>query len=181
MSVSYPGSRPHLDHFDHTRHPLISASLIGRSGSNAFRLSTGIVSMSLTGSCFLRNRHRGPSSMGFEDEVEQSFRRPCRQTNGRSFFHPAAPGDLHRPGLEPGPFRRTHQHALGRFTELIRIISSPHRDIALGGQVAQLGAGGYPPVDKISGLLACSCGHTSYVKFVNDLRVALHRAVQSSA
>jgi hypothetical protein len=30
-------------------------------------------------------------------------------------------------------------------------------------------------------LLACSCGHTSYVKFVNDLRVALHRAVQSSA
>jgi hypothetical protein len=27
----------------------------------------------------------------------------------------------------------------------------------------------YHPVDKISGLLACSCGHTSYVKFVNDL------------
>ncbi len=98
--------------------------------------------------------------MGFEDEVEQSFGRPCRQTNGRSkrtceltssivprgisfhrgaeldfppiafdsarssrccfgtvnpdavhdhgqpagqshdrLFHPAAPGDLHRPGL----------------------------------------------------------------------------------
>ena len=32
----------------------------------------------------LRNRHRGPSSMGFEDEVEQSLRRPCRQTDGRS-------------------------------------------------------------------------------------------------
>src|SRR5262245_2524377 len=27
---------------------------------------------------------RGPSIMGFEDEVEQSFGRPCRQTNGRS-------------------------------------------------------------------------------------------------
>ena len=109
--------------------------------------------------------------MGFEDEVEQSIARPCRQTNGRSkrtceltssivprgtsfhrsvelefppigfdparfscccrglfpgppelgavnpdavhdhgqpacqrhdrLFHPAAPGDLHRPGLEP--------------------------------------------------------------------------------
>ena len=26
----------------------------------------------------------GPSSMGFEDEVEQSFGRPCRQTDGRS-------------------------------------------------------------------------------------------------
>src|SRR4051812_1060557 len=117
----------------------------------------------------LRNRHQGPSIMGFEDEVEQSVTRPCRRTNGRckrtceltssivprgtSFhrsvelefppigfgparfscccllssppelsavnpytvhdhgqptrechdrlFHPAAPGDLHRPGLEP--------------------------------------------------------------------------------
>jgi hypothetical protein len=119
----------------------------------------------------LRNRHQGPFIMGFEDEVEQSFGRPDRQTNGRSkrtcdltssivprgtsfhrsvelecppigsgparfscccrglspgpaelaavnpyavhdhgqptrqrhnrLFHPAAPGDLHRPGLEP--------------------------------------------------------------------------------
>src|SRR6516164_4413876 len=32
----------------------------------------------------LRNRHTGPSIMGFEDEVEQSLGRPCRQTNGRS-------------------------------------------------------------------------------------------------
>jgi len=32
----------------------------------------------------LRNRHQGPSTMGFEDEVEQSLARPCRQTNGRS-------------------------------------------------------------------------------------------------
>ena len=30
----------------------MSASLIGRSGSSAFRLSTTTVSMSLTGSCF---------------------------------------------------------------------------------------------------------------------------------
>src|ERR1022692_1756037 len=123
--------------------------------------------------------------MGFEDEVEQSLTRPCRQTNGRSkrtyeltssivprgtsfhrwvelefppiafdparlscrccfpgptelgainpyavhdhgqptrqrhdrFLHPAVSGDLHRPGLEPGPFLRTHQHDLGRFVE----------------------------------------------------------------
>src|SRR5215470_16101744 len=27
---------------------------------------------------------RGPSIMGFEDEAERSFGRPCRQTNGRS-------------------------------------------------------------------------------------------------
>jgi len=121
----------------------------------------------------LRNRHQGPSIMGFEDEAEQSVGRPCRQSDSRfkrhyeltssivprgtSFhglvelefspivfdparfscccrglfpgpaelsainpyavhdhgqptrqrhdrlFHSAAPGDLHRPGLEPGP------------------------------------------------------------------------------
>src|SRR5271169_5942253 len=32
-------------------------------------------------------------------------------------LHPAVPGDLHRPGLEPGPLRRTHQHDLCRFVE----------------------------------------------------------------
>src|SRR6516165_1636520 len=32
----------------------------------------------------LRNRHCGPSIMGFEGEVEQSIGRPCRQTNSRS-------------------------------------------------------------------------------------------------
>ena len=130
----------------------------------------------------LRNRHQGPSNMGFEDEMEQSLPRPCRQTNGRfkrkygltssivprgTSFHrsvelrfpsigldpvwyscrcgfsgpaefgvvnpdamhdhgqparqsddrlfcPAAPGDLHRSGLEPGPFLRI-QRDLGRF------------------------------------------------------------------
>src|SRR5262250_1440268 len=124
--------------------------------------------------------------MGFEDEVEQSFGRPCRQTDGWSkrtceltssivprgtsfhrsvefefspigfdpaafscccrglfpgpaelsavypdavqdhsqttgqgddrLLHPAAPGDLHRPGFEPGPFLGT-QHALSCFVE----------------------------------------------------------------
>src|SRR5665647_3153046 len=32
----------------------------------------------------LRNRHQGPSIMGFEDEAEQSLRRPCRLTDSRS-------------------------------------------------------------------------------------------------
>src|SRR5664279_1692912 len=134
----------------------------------------------------LRNRHQGPSIMGFEDEAEQSIGRPCRQTNGRSkrtneltssivprgtsfhhwveleyspiscdpeplsccgcFFpgpaelsavnpyavhdhgqparqrhdrllHPAVPGDLHGPGLEPGPLVGAGRHDLGRFVE----------------------------------------------------------------
>ena len=32
----------------------------------------------------LRNQHQGSSIMGFEDEMEQSEKRPCRQTYGRS-------------------------------------------------------------------------------------------------
>ena len=32
----------------------------------------------------LRNRHQGPSTMGYEDEVERSLGRPCRQGDGRS-------------------------------------------------------------------------------------------------
>ena len=82
------------------------ASLIGRLGSSAFRLSTTTVSMSLTGSCFFSNRPFGVKrfqtihhyrvdvahglvllygigtkalpSWDFEDEVEQSVGRPCR-------------------------------------------------------------------------------------------------------
>jgi hypothetical protein len=149
----------------------MSASLIGRSRSSAFRLSTRQCRCRSRARASLRNRHQGPSIMGYEDEVEQSFGRPCRQANGRSkrtcdltssivprgtsfhrsveldcppigfdparfsccwrglfpgpaelsavnpyavhdhgqpacqrhdgLFHSAAPGDLHRPGLEP--------------------------------------------------------------------------------
>src|SRR5580700_9999847 len=142
--------------------------------------------MSLAGSCFSSESAPGPSIMGVEDGVEQSFGRPCCQRDGRSkrpseltssivprgtsfhrrvelefppigfdpvrllccyrglfpfpaelgavnpdavhdhsqspgqrynrLFHPAAPGDLHRPGLEPGPFLGTH-HGLSCFVE----------------------------------------------------------------
>ena len=64
--------------------PAMSASLIGRLRSSTFRLSAAAVSMSLTGSCFSSESAPGPSTMGFEDEAEQSFGRPCRQSNGRS-------------------------------------------------------------------------------------------------
>jgi hypothetical protein len=41
--------------------------------------------MSPTGSrASLRNRHQGPSTMGFKNEAEQSVWRPCRRTDGRS-------------------------------------------------------------------------------------------------
>ena len=42
----------------------MSASLIGRSGSSAFRLSATAVSMSLTGSCFSPESAPGPFHHG---------------------------------------------------------------------------------------------------------------------
>ena len=62
----------------------MSASLIGRFGSSAFRLSTTAVSMSPTGSRFSSESAQGPSTMGFEDEVEQSVPRLCRHLVGKS-------------------------------------------------------------------------------------------------
>jgi len=148
---------------------VMSASLIGRLGSSAFRLSTTTVSMSLTGSCFSSEsaprpfqygiRRRGgtifraalpsvdgrtkqtceltssivPRGTSFHGLVEfecspiafgylrpscycglsgppelgavnpdavHDHGQPARQRNDR-LLHPAVPGDLHRPGLEP--------------------------------------------------------------------------------
>ena len=69
--------RTQLEHIE-------SASLIGRSGSSAFRLSTNTVSMSLMGSCFSSESAPRPFHHEIEDEVEQSLPWPRRQMNGRS-------------------------------------------------------------------------------------------------
>src|SRR5262249_17727758 len=62
----------------------MSASLIGRPGSSAFRLSTNSsVDVAHGLSLLFGLGTKGPSIMGFEDEVEQSFGRPCRQCDGR--------------------------------------------------------------------------------------------------
>src|SRR5262249_22338430 len=62
----------------------MSASLIGRLGSSAFRLSTySSVDVAHGLSLLFGLGTKGPSIMGFEDEVEQSFGRPCRQCDGR--------------------------------------------------------------------------------------------------
>src|SRR5712672_1763130 len=91
----------------------MSAPLIGRLGSSAFRPSTTTVFNVARGLVLLfsnrpsgvkrfqtihhhsvqcrsraraslRNRHQGPSIMGFEDGVEQSLPRPCHQTSDGS-------------------------------------------------------------------------------------------------
>src|ERR1700686_4688372 len=69
----------------HSRHRnILSASLIGRSGSSTFRLSTTTVSMSLAGSCFSSESAPRPFHHGIRDEAEQSLGRPCRQADNRS-------------------------------------------------------------------------------------------------
>src|SRR6516165_12488952 len=76
-----------------------SASLIGRVGSSAFRPSLAARQCHSRARASLRNRHIGPSIMGFEDEVERSFRRPCRrqvQADSRTRL-------IHRPARDISP------------------------------------------------------------------------------
>jgi hypothetical protein len=62
-----------LRRFKHA--PGMSASLIGRLGSSTFRPSPLQCRCRSRARASLRNRHQGPSTMGFEDEVEQSLPR----------------------------------------------------------------------------------------------------------
>src|SRR6202040_546857 len=58
----------------------------------------------------------GPAELGaIKPNAVHNPRQPPRQGDDR-LFHAAAPGDLHRPSLEPRPFLRT-QHALSCFVE----------------------------------------------------------------
>ena len=74
----------------------------------------------------------GPAERGAvnPDAVHDHRQPACQSADGS--FHATMPGDLHRPGLEPAPSRRTHQHALGCLVSIVRIISSPQRDMAPG-------------------------------------------------
>src|ERR1700689_2775359 len=62
----------------------MSASLIGGLGSSTSDYPPLQCRCHSRARASLRNRHQGPSTMGFEDEVEQSFPRPCHQMNGSS-------------------------------------------------------------------------------------------------
>src|SRR6185436_13358636 len=58
----------------------------------------------------------GPSELSAVNPYAvQDHGEPTRQRHD-CLLHPAAPGDLHRPGLEPRPFLRT-QRALSCFIE----------------------------------------------------------------
>src|SRR5262249_16081197 len=57
----------------------------------------------------------GPAELGaVNPDAMHDHGQPARQRHD-CLLHPAVLGDLHRPGLEPGPFCRTHQQDLGRF------------------------------------------------------------------
>src|SRR5262249_47544883 len=63
--------------------PSLSASLIGRPRSSAFRLSAGTVSMSLAGSRFSSESAPRPFHHGLRRRGDQSNGRPCRSLVGR--------------------------------------------------------------------------------------------------
>src|SRR6516164_10035234 len=68
----------------HTGARIMSASLIGRFGSSAFRRSTNAVLMSLTGSRFSSESAPRPFHHGVRGQGDQSKGRPCRYVSGRS-------------------------------------------------------------------------------------------------
>jgi hypothetical protein len=133
----------------------MSASLIGRLGSSAFRLSMnssvdvadglsllfglGTKALPLWDSktrwnnlsgdlaeldssycnLILHRSQAAATSLVHRNSVLSTHTRCMITANRRAsatiaFFIPRCLA-LHRPGLEPGPFCRTHQHALGRF------------------------------------------------------------------
>ena len=65
----------------------MSASLIGRFGSSAFRPSTAAVSMSLAGSCFSPESAHGPFHHGVRERGGPIYWAACRRTDGRSSGH----------------------------------------------------------------------------------------------
>ena len=95
-----------------TARRVIIASLIGRSGSSAFRLSAARCRCRSRARASLRNRHQGPSIMGFEDEVEQSLRRPCRQAT-------AGPSDDTN---SPHPSSREGHHSTARWSSRVLLL-----------------------------------------------------------
>ena len=67
-------------------------------------------------SCCWRGLFPGPAELSaVNPDAVHDHGQPARQRHDR-LFRPTTPGDLHRPGLEPGPFLRT-QHALSCFVE----------------------------------------------------------------
>ena len=75
-------------------------------------------------SCCCRGLSPGPTELGaVHPDAVHDHGQPTRQRHDR-LFHPATPGNLHRPGLKPRPFLRI-QRALSRFVE-----HDPHHLVA---------------------------------------------------
>src|SRR3974377_323564 len=73
----------------------------------------------------------GPAELGaVNPDAMHDHGQATRQRHDR-LLHPAVPGNLHRPSLEPGPSCRMEQHALGRFVE-----HRPHHLVSAPGYCA---------------------------------------------
>jgi len=76
----------------------MSASLIGRLGSSTSDCPQLRCRCRSRARASLRNRHRGPSIMGFENEAEQSKWRLCHQTTAGPSGHTISPHPPSREG-----------------------------------------------------------------------------------
>src|SRR5580704_1900125 len=100
----------------------------------------------------------GPAELGaVNPDAVHDHGQPTRQRCDR-LLHTAVPGDLHRPGLEPGPLAGAGQHDLGRFVEHDphHLVSAPRYGagaVALAGLVP----GWRRRTDRLGVLKAC--GH----------------------
>src|SRR5215831_8262756 len=103
-------------------HPSSREGHLSTAGWISSFLLIGFDPERLSGCC--RGRLPGPPELGAIDPYAvHDDGQPARQGDDRP-LHSAAPGDLHGPGLKPGPFLRM-QHALRCFVE-----HRPHHLIA---------------------------------------------------
>src|SRR3974390_521068 len=76
-------------------------------------------------SCCVRGLFPGPTELSAVDpDAVHDHGQPARQSHG-GLLYSAVPGDLHRPGLEPGPFGSAGQHDMGRLVK-----HDPHHLVA---------------------------------------------------
>src|SRR6266403_3046889 len=103
-------------------HPSSREGHLSTAGWNSGFLLSGLILNGFHAAC--RGLLPGPPELGaVNPDAVHDHGQPASQGHDR-LFHPAAPGDLHGPRLEPAPFFRMH-HALSCFVE-----HRPHHLIA---------------------------------------------------
>src|ERR1700688_1543170 len=87
----------------------LTSSIVPRGTSFHRSVELGFSPIAIGSARFLCCNLPGPTELGaVNPDAVHDHGQPARQRYD-CLLHSAMPGDLHRPGLEPGPFRRAHQ------------------------------------------------------------------------